>query len=522
MTDIKLDVRPIEIIGKGSSDVNKTIRITGPVQTQKFVGSAVAMLDNVIRANPLLEKLKIEDANWRLASQLAIPMAENITDAFGQLLNRGAAEAAGGQNALDIGIGKNHMHIRAVAEKAGGLLDAVQVTDVRGEQHLFRRVKISEIHDKEAWIKGIRSSAAKQINIDNAFLGEFPYENWIRKITSGKTGDIWMPIDPKTHGIIINQSDLARFIREQVAVYIPVDVAGYIAQKWNTPEKVWQDLQAKLKLPGVTPESAVPAEIHKGPAEHIATIVGTKKEKGKLIEKERSGDAVWAGRNEQDYRTFAVADGVSLSDRGDSMAKQLIHYVSKSSGNSADSLVRSLHDAHSEMHKQTLAVEQHGVKITAAATFAGGVIEKNTLHIASVGDSPIWLVRDGKVSRLNPIQNPFEKRVDELMQAGKIRSDAKAIVIKENPELKNRPKVFLASDDFPPEIYTRDVPLKSGDIVVAASDGVCRAFERPEALQATLNHLATQTDPAGWLATIAAEYLPGYARDDISVAVVSI
>ncbi len=161
-------------------------------------------------------------------------------------------------------------------------------------------------------------------------------------------------------------------------------------------------------------------------------------------------------------------------------------------------------------------IAEHPESEGMGATLIAAVLNRGRLHWISIGDSPLFLYRDGTLSQLNE-DHSMAPQIDFMVEAGLLDADA-AI---DHPD-RNCLTSVLAGD----EIAKIDCPehpftLRDGDIVVAASDGL--QFLEDWEISKILEIRAE--DPS---ADIAQNFLEEIARvddpdqDNISIAVVKV
>lgn len=111
----------------------------------------------------------------------------------------------------------------------------------------------------------------------------------------------------------------------------------------------------------------------------------------------------------------------------------------------------------------------------AGATLIGAVVKNNSLHWISVGDSHIYLFRNGLLRQLNT-EHIYAKELDALCESGEISRE----------EAMNHPeRKALTSYLGLPEITDADFnrhpyPLRAGDIVLLCSDGLYGVLSESE------------------------------------------
>ncbi|WP_245306183.1 PP2C family protein-serine/threonine phosphatase [Roseovarius aestuariivivens] len=101
------------------------------------------------------------------------------------------------------------------------------------------------------------------------------------------------------------------------------------------------------------------------------------------------------------------------------------------------------------------------------ATLLASVLVENRLYWVSVGDSPLYLFRDGTLTRLNE-NHALASQIEFLVSSG-IMSRADAI---QHPDQSSLTSVLIGRDiaqiDCPAKPYT----IREDDILIAASDGL--------------------------------------------------
>ncbi len=112
-------------------------------------------------------------------------------------------------------------------------------------------------------------------------------------------------------------------------------------------------------------------------------------------------------------------------------------------------------------------VEQFPAQKGMGATLLGVVFHGNDLHWVSIGDSPLFLFRDNKLTQLNE-DHSFGPHIEFLRKSGAI-SDEEA---EKHPE-RNVLTSVLSGQDIP-HIDCPNAPftLLPGDVVIVASDGL--------------------------------------------------
>lgn len=107
--------------------------------------------------------------------------------------------------------------------------------------------------------------------------------------------------------------------------------------------------------------------------------------------------------------------------------------------------------------------ETHGM----GATLVAGVVIGDNLHWISIGDSPLYLFRDGTLVQLNE-DHSMAPQIDFMVKSGLMPMEEAA----RHPDRSTLTSVLFGEDI--PKIDCPQDPtiLKSGDIVIVASDGL--------------------------------------------------
>lgn len=113
---------------------------------------------------------------------------------------------------------------------------------------------------------------------------------------------------------------------------------------------------------------------------------------------------------------------------------------------------------HSENHPDTRGM---------GATLVVPALVENRLWWVSIGDSPLFLYRNGLLSQLNE-DHSMGPQIDFMVQSGLL--DAKVAV--DHPDRNCLLSVLMGSDIAKIDCPTRPLELKAGDIIICASDGL--------------------------------------------------
>ena len=101
------------------------------------------------------------------------------------------------------------------------------------------------------------------------------------------------------------------------------------------------------------------------------------------------------------------------------------------------------------------------------ATLVAAHVESDRLHWVSVGDSPIWMIHQGKVVHLNAAHS-VGARLDRQVRDGKISAEEAA----RSPERSHLLEAVMGNDIHLVDMPSEPFRLPSGCVLVLASDGV--------------------------------------------------
>ena len=177
---------------------------------------------------------------------------------------------------------------------------------------------------------------------------------------------------------------------------------------------------------------------------------------------ESDDDAVFA----RSGRLAIVADGMGGAEGGQHASRLAVETVrtvySSSNGNPPQqALVQAFHEANAriqQMAQQDPALHGMGTTLTACA------IVGTDLYFAHVGDSRLYLVRDGEALQLTHDHS----LVARLIESGMIRpEDAES-----HPQKHVLTAAIGVTDDVQPNVSAEPLPLHSSDVVMICTDGL--------------------------------------------------
>jgi PPM family protein phosphatase len=170
---------------------------------------------------------------------------------------------------------------------------------------------------------------------------------------------------------------------------------------------------------------------------------------------------------QQDSLLILLCDGMGGA-KGGALASQTVvqHFMQYFSDFEQEKLPERLQNALKKAHQQLQAqVKQDPDLGGMGCTLVAGWIEKNQLHWISVGDSPLWCYRQGKLIRLNQ-DHSMRSVLAEQVSQGKISAEEANVHPDRNGLLS------AVSNDPIEEIDLNHCPLQPNDWLIFASDGL--------------------------------------------------
>jgi serine/threonine protein phosphatase PrpC len=191
----------------------------------------------------------------------------------------------------------------------------------------------------------------------------------------------------------------------------------------------------------------------------------------------------------RDSLCMVIADGMGGHLHGEVAAQIATQYIAEAFQREAQPriadpfkfLLDSITNAH---HAIVDYANVRSLLETPRTTVVGCIIQDGLAHWAHVGDSRLYLIRNGRVEA----QTKDHSRVQILVDAGRVREEAVAA----HPD---RNKIFNCLGQMgPPKVdLSRRVALRHGDVILLCSDGVwgplsprhiCEEFLRNDVMRA--------------------------------------
>jgi serine/threonine protein phosphatase PrpC len=113
------------------------------------------------------------------------------------------------------------------------------------------------------------------------------------------------------------------------------------------------------------------------------------------------------------------------------------------------------------------ATRKHHAMQGMGATLVAPVVFENRLYWISIGDSPLYLLRQEKLYRLNE-EHSVARRMDKMVAAGRIRPEVAA----SHPDRACLTSALNGRSLSEIDCSAKPIRMRDGDIVIAASDGL--------------------------------------------------
>jgi serine/threonine protein phosphatase PrpC len=125
----------------------------------------------------------------------------------------------------------------------------------------------------------------------------------------------------------------------------------------------------------------------------------------------------------------------------------------------------ALETANEKLHEMSSRLAANHAPM--GSTFLGVAITRNALHWVSVGDSPLFLFRDGTLTRLNA-DHSLAPILDQRVRDGELTAEEAA----HHPDRHILQSACLGQPLTIVDARMDPFDLKSGDIVISSSDGI--------------------------------------------------
>lgn len=224
------------------------------------------------------------------------------------------------------------------------------------------------------------------------------------------------------------------------------------------------------------------AQSNDGSITEIAVHFATLSDVGN--ERESNEDSCGAHAESTAHALVAVADGVGGEEGGEIASQMAIENTLQTYAESpapwgpAKRLYRAVQKANIEIHDRALVVTELRRMST---TLTAVVVDGNTAHAAHVGDSRLYLIREGQI---------VQKTKDHTVAASKQRMRfASATIAKDHPEHSMLTRSL--GRELIAQVDRITFPVTGGDVLLVCSDGLYNVLDDEELLEG-----ASAGDPA--------------------------
>ncbi len=171
------------------------------------------------------------------------------------------------------------------------------------------------------------------------------------------------------------------------------------------------------------------------------------------------------------YNLFIVADGMGGHNAGDFASRFVVENVAKfveevKTGNSVTVLRRAIEKTNRFLYEEA---GKDPDKAGMGSTIVAATISEDTLYVANVGDSRLYLLRDDltQVTRDHSL-------VDEMVSRG--------IIEKGSDSYRSRKNIITRAIGSEPEVEVDffEVPLEPCDVILMCSDGLINMVDESE------------------------------------------
>lgn len=205
---------------------------------------------------------------------------------------------------------------------------------------------------------------------------------------------------------------------------------------------------------------------------------------------------------------FLVADGMGGHRAGDYasryLAEHLPEYIKESEKTDA---VAALRDAISRVNLELYELASEREELSGmGTTLVAAVIEGDTLYVANIGDSRLYLIEKGGIRQVTKDHS----YVEELVSMGQME--------RESQEYKQQKNIITRAVGIEPKVEADffEVPLEAGDYILLCSDGLSNMVDNSSIFRLVLLPGTLQTK-ARALAALANQ---NGGKDNIAVVLV--
>ena len=180
------------------------------------------------------------------------------------------------------------------------------------------------------------------------------------------------------------------------------------------------------------------------------------------------------GLDGREHTMLLVADGMGGHVGGaiasDLLCKTFVGAYRRASGPIVDRLRECLEAANKAIDA---AIDKNPKLYSMGSTLVAAVVSSEGLNWISVGDSPLWLFREGRLSRLNA-DHSMASELADLAAEGRMTAEEAA----QDPRRNLLNSAVMGKDIELIDVSSQPVAVEKGDRVVLASDGLLTLSEQ--------------------------------------------
>ena len=150
------------------------------------------------------------------------------------------------------------------------------------------------------------------------------------------------------------------------------------------------------------------------------------------------------------------------------------------------------------------------------ATLVGVVAVENRVYWTSIGDSPLYVLRGGKLRQLNE-DHSLAPQIDMMAEQGLISADA----AKDHPDRNCLTSVVMGSKVARIDCPEAPFEMRMGDVLVVSSDGL-QYLEEPRIAKLLQKHRKRRSSEIAGYLLKALEELADPDQDNISLSVIKL
>ena len=183
------------------------------------------------------------------------------------------------------------------------------------------------------------------------------------------------------------------------------------------------------------------------------------------------------GLDDGEHALLLVADGmgghVGGAEASDILCKTFVKEYKeypRASDSIVDRLLACLYKANEAIAAE---VKKNPALASMGSTLVAAVVSSEGLYWISVGDSPLWLFREGQLERLNA-DHSMASELAELVAEGRMTAEEAA----QDPKRKWLNSAVMGGPIEMIDVSEQPEPVQKGDRVVLASDGLLTLSEQ--------------------------------------------